>query len=107
MLDRLYTRYEWWWHHFNIKKINHDETYQKANAERNVLKVLEGDCETAVGAHAIVEEKNYFRSWAFCIDENKDFMKKSSGIITKELGKVEQILKTKSNNSIKIICIFY
>jgi hydroxymethylbilane synthase len=36
-----------------LKKINHNETYQRAHAERNVLKVLEGDCETAVGAHAL------------------------------------------------------
>ena len=35
-----------------LKKINHNETNQIANAERNVLKVLEGDCETAIGVHA-------------------------------------------------------
>ena len=27
-----------------LNKINHNETYQRAKAERNVLKVLEGDC---------------------------------------------------------------
>ena len=37
-----------------LKKTNHKETYQRASAERNVLKILEGDCETAVGAHAVV-----------------------------------------------------
>ena len=38
-----------------------------AHAERNVLKVLEGDCETAIGTHAIIEgdqitssEQNFF-----------------------------------------------
>ena len=32
-----------------LKRINHTKTYQRAHAERNILKVLEGDCETAVG----------------------------------------------------------
>jgi hydroxymethylbilane synthase len=31
-----------------LDKTNDEETYQKAHAERNVLKVLEGDCETAI-----------------------------------------------------------
>ena len=88
-----------------LKKINHDETYQKANAERNVLKVLEGDCETAVGAHAIVERnKIILEAELFSLDGKQRFYeKKSSGIENaKELGKeVGQILKTKSNNSYK------
>ena len=33
-----------------LKKINHQKLLKVLNAERNVLKVLEGDCETAVGA---------------------------------------------------------
>ena len=88
-----------------LKKINHNETYQKANAERNVLKVLEGDCETAVGAHAIVERnKIILEAELFSLDGKQRFYeKKSSGIENaKELGKeVGQILKTKSNNSYK------
>ena len=35
-----------------LKKINHLETYRRAHAERNILKILEGDCETAIGAHS-------------------------------------------------------
>ena len=88
-----------------LKKTNHNETYQKANAERNVLKVLEGDCETAVGAHAIVEgNKIILEAELFSLDGKQRFYeKKSSGIENaKELGKeVGQILKTKSNNSYK------
>ena len=38
-----------------LKKINHHETYIRAHAERNILKILEGDCETAVGAHSKVD----------------------------------------------------
>ena len=37
-----------------LKKINHNETFMRAHVERNILKVLEGDCETAVGAHSII-----------------------------------------------------
>ena len=88
-----------------LKKINHDETYQKANAERNVLKVLEGDCETAVGAHAIVEgNKIILEAELFSLDGKQRFYEKKSSKIenAKELGKeVGQILKTKSNNSYK------
>ena len=39
-----------------LNKINHKETRQRAIAERNVLKVLEGDCETAIGVHASIEK---------------------------------------------------
>ena len=88
-----------------LKKINHNETYQKANAERNVLKVLEGDCETAVGAHAIVEgNKIILEAELFSLDGKQRFYEKKSSEIenAKELGKeVGQILKTKSNNSYK------
>ena len=88
-----------------LKKINHDETYQKANAERNILKVLEGDCETAVGAHAIVEgNKIILEAELFSLDGKQRFYEKKSSEIenAKELGKeVGQILKTKSNNSYK------
>ena len=35
-----------------LNKVNHQNTHNCIKAERNVLKVLEGDCETAVGAFA-------------------------------------------------------
>ena len=40
-----------------LDKVNDYETFKRAHAERNVLKVLEGDCETAVGAHAIIDRR--------------------------------------------------
>ena len=43
-----------------LKKINHNETFMRAHVERNILKVLEGDCETAVGAHSILKGKKMF-----------------------------------------------
>ena len=39
-----------------LKKINHNETFMREHVERNILKVLEGDGETAVGAHSIIKE---------------------------------------------------
>ena len=88
-----------------LKKINHNETYQRAIAERNVLKILEGDCETAVGAHAVVKDnKLSLEAELFSIDGYQRFYeKKTSGIKNaKELGEeVGQILKKKSNNTYK------
>ena len=88
-----------------LKKINHNETNQIANAERNVLKVLEGDCETAIGVHAVIERNKIFlEAELFSLDGTKRFYEKKSSEINnaKELGnEVGQILKIKSNNSYK------
>ena len=88
-----------------LKKINHYETYQRANAERNVLKVLEGDCETAVGVHAEIKEgKIILEAELFSLDGSQRFYEKKMAQIEKaeELGKeVGHILKTKSNNTYK------
>mgnify|MGYP005994249151 FL=1 len=88
-----------------LKKINHSETYQRVSAERNVLKVLEGDCETAVGAHATVEGSEVVLvAELFSLDGKSRFYEKKSSKIenAKELGKdVGQRLKTKSNNTYK------
>ena len=88
-----------------LKKINHSETYKKAHAERNILKVLEGDCETAVGAHAtIVKNKIILEAELFSLDGKLRFYEKKTSTLDrfKELGiEVGQSLKTKSNNSYK------
>jgi len=88
-----------------LKKINHKETYHRAKAERNVLKVLEGNCETAVGAHAVVKgNKIILETELFSLDGTQRFYEKKSSEIenAKELGKeVGEILKTKSKNSYK------
>jgi len=88
-----------------LKKINHKETYQRAHAERNVLKVLEGDCDTAVGVHALIEgDLIILQAELFSIDGSKRYYEKKYSRIddAKELGKeVGQILKIKSNNSYK------
>ena len=88
-----------------LDKINHNETYQKAQAERNVLKVLEGDCETAVGAHASIKEDELtLEAELFSLDGKKKFYEKKLSKVknAKELGKeVGEILKKESNNSYK------
>ena len=88
-----------------LKKVNHNETYERANAERNVLKVLEGDCQTAVGAHAVVNgNKITLEAELFSLDGKQRFYEKKTSEIknSKELGKeIGQILKNKSKNSYK------
>ena len=88
-----------------LTKINHQETCQRAIAERNVLKVLEGDCETAVGVHAVIEGNNIVvEAELFSLDGTKRFYEKKSSEIqnAQELGEqIGKILKTKSNNAYK------
>ena len=88
-----------------LKKINHNETFMRAHVERNILKVLEGDCETAVGAHSIIkEDKIIVEAELFSLDGTKRFYEKKTGKAEdfSQIGReVGQILKTKSNNSYK------
>ena len=88
-----------------LKRINHEETYKRAHAERNILKVLEGDCETAIGAHSIIDGENIIvEAELFSLDGSKRFYEKKIEKIDKfrEIGKeIGQILKAKSNNSYK------
>ena len=88
-----------------LKRVNHEETYKRAHAERNVLKVLEGNCETAIGVHAIiVRDEITLEAELFSLDGNQRFYEKKSSktINAKELGaEVGQLLKIKSNNTYK------
>jgi len=88
-----------------LDKINNRDTSITAHAERNVLKVLEGDCETAVGAHAIIEgDEIILEAELFSLDGSERFYEKKSSKIENAITlgkKVGQILKTKSNNSYK------
>ena len=88
-----------------LKKTNHNETQQRANAERNVLKVLEGDCETAVGVHATIKNsKITLEAELFSLDGKQRFYEKKTCEVEKadELGnEIGQLLKTKSNSIYK------
>ena len=89
-----------------LEKINHKETYYRANVERNILKVLEGDCETAIGVHSYINNKMItVEAELFSIDGSQRFYEKKSSKVerAKDLGnEVGEILKTKSNSSYKI-----
>jgi len=88
-----------------LKKVNHKSTYNCIKAERNVLKVLEGDCETAVGVFASIDgNKINLEAELFSLDGSKRFHLKSTKNLDKadELGiEVGKTLKKVSNNSYK------
>ena len=88
-----------------LDKINDNETFQRAQAERNVLKVLEGDCETAVGVHAIIEEdKIILEAELFSLDGKERFYEKKSSKLSEahQLGiEIGEKLKKKSENTYK------
>ena len=88
-----------------LNKINDHQTKLRALTERNVLKVLDGDCETAIGVHSIIEEdKITLEAELFSLDGTQRFYeKKSSNILNYEkLGiEVGKNLKEKSKNSYK------
>ena len=88
-----------------LDKINHKQTNICVITERCFLKVLQGDCETAVGAIANIEgEKINLEAELFSIDGKQRFYHKASKDInfSRELGiEVGEILKKESNNSYK------
>ena len=88
-----------------LEKINHQPTHNCVLAERNVLKILDGDCETAVGAIAKINEENIsLEAELFSLDGKERFYYKDSKEIkfAFELGKeVGLILKKESKNSYK------
>ena len=88
-----------------LGKVNHQPTHSCVLAERNVLKVLEGDCETAVGAIANIDGDTItLEAELFSLDGKKRFYHnaskelKSAGELGKEVG---DILKKESKNSYK------
>ena len=88
-----------------LKKVNHKQTHNSIKAERNVLKVLEGDCATAIGAFAKIEGNQInLEAELFSLDGKDRFHLKSFKSIDKaaELGtEVGKALKKESNNSYK------
>jgi len=88
-----------------LNGINHKETHYCVQAERNVLKILEGDCETAVGVLAKIEfNKVVLEAELFSLDGKQRFYFKSSKDLNlaSELGKeVGEMLKKKSKDSYK------
>jgi len=88
-----------------LKKINDQKNYQCIIAERNVLKVLEGDCETAIGAISTINNnKITLEAELFSLDGTKRYYHKETKDIdyASELGlEVGEILKKESKGSYK------
>ena len=88
-----------------LQKVNHQSTHKCMLAERNVLKALEGDCETAVGAISNIKNNQItLEAELFYLDGKKRFYHK----VSKEIGsaallglEVGEILKKESKNSYK------
>ena len=88
-----------------LNKVNDPDTFKCAVAERDVLKILEGDCETAVGANAeLKDNKITLEAELFSLDGSKRFYEK----ITMEISDFDKIgleigkrLKKKSNGNYK------
>ena len=63
-----------------LKKINNEETKQCAIAERSLLKTLGGDCDTAVGSLAIIENNELILSAQLFSDSGEqNFIYKTKG----------------------------
>ena len=88
-----------------LKKINHEETFNFVIAEREILKALEGDCETAVGAISFLEGKKItLVAELFSFDGKERYFFKASKELNmaKELGRsIGKILKDKSKGNYK------
>ncbi len=88
-----------------LQNINHEKTFKCVQAERNVLKVLEGDCQTAVGAISLIKENNItLEAELFSLDGKERFYCKSSKDIkhAAELGiEIGENLKKQSKGNYK------
>ena len=88
-----------------LKKINHEETKICVTAERKVLKILEGDCDTAIGAFAFMEKKKIrLIAELYSVDGKKRYFFESTNDfqLAKELGEiVGNFLKKKSEGNYK------
>ena len=88
-----------------LKKVNHKNTFYSGQAERCVLKVLDGDCETAVGVSTkIQKEKITIEAELFSLDGKKRFYEKGKTDLNlaDKLGiKIGKLLKKKSKNLYK------
>ena len=88
-----------------LENINDTETAIKANSERKVLKVLEGDCETAVGVYSNIENGQItLKAELFSLNGQQKFYESGSSDINngEELGlEIGKKLKHKAGNSYK------
>jgi len=88
-----------------LEKINHIPTSNCVKAERDVLKVLDGDCETPIGVNAQIKNNELvLEAELFSLDGRKRYHKKISTELTefKKIGmEIGEALKKESKNSYK------
>tara|TARA_B100000965_G_scaffold344493_1_gene314757 strand:+ start:346 stop:1209 length:864 start_codon:yes stop_codon:yes gene_type:complete len=88
-----------------LEKINDPQSRIYANTEREVLKILEGDCDTAIGIFSKINNNNIsLTAELFSVDGKKRYFIKQKKEIkfSKELGiEVGETLKVQSKGSYK------
>ena len=88
-----------------LEKINDNQSRIIANAERNVLKILEGDCDTAVGVYAkIIKDIVNIKAELFSVDGKKRFYvdeSENEKMINDLSIKIGEKLKSESKGSYK------
>ncbi len=88
-----------------LEKINDDQSRIIANAERKILKILEGDCDTAVGVYAKIDKDLVnIKAELFSVDGKQRFFVEESEnkTMVKDLSiKIGEKLKSDSRGSYK------
>ena len=88
-----------------LEKINDDQSRIIANAERKILKILEGDCDTAVGVFAKIDKDLVnIKAELFSVDGKQRFFVEESEnkTMVKDLSiKIGEKLKSESKGSYK------
>ena len=88
-----------------LEKINDDQSRIIANAERKILKILEGDCDTAVGVYAKIDKDFVnIKAELFSVDGKQRFFVEESENkkMVKDLStKIGEKLKSESKGSYK------
>ena len=88
-----------------LEKINDDQSRIIANAERKILKILEGDCDTAVGVYANIDKDLVnIKAELFSVDGKQRFFVEESENkkMVKDLSiKIGEKLKSESKGSYK------
>ena len=88
-----------------LEKINDDQSRIIANAERKILKILEGDCDTAVGVYASIDKDLVnIKAELFSVDGKQRFFVEESEnkTMVKDLSiKIGEKLKSDSRGSYK------
>ena len=88
-----------------LEKINDNQSRIIANAERNVLKILEGDCDTAVGVYAkIIKDIVNIKAELFSVDGKQRFYvdeSENEKMINDLSIKIGKKLKSESKGSYK------